>query len=173
MRYLLLVLSIICFSCGNDTKQATVSEETTTTTYYLIRHAEKDRNTTDNPELTEEGKKRAAHWADHFKNIDLDAVYSTNYKRTLATAAPTAQKKGLTVQQYDPTKLYDENFQKATFGKNVLIVGHSNTTPAFVNTILGDHRYGDIPDTENGMLYTVWVHDNGTKAVREEKIPVN
>ena len=63
-----------------------------TTTYYLIRHAEKDRtdNTNRNPHLNPEGEKRAQNWSTYFKDIKLDAVYSTNYNRTIQTATPTA-----------------------------------------------------------------------------------
>ena len=40
-------------------------------------------------------------------------------------------------------------------GKTVLVVGHSNTTPQFVNAILGSGRYSDIQDDNNANLYIV------------------
>ena len=40
-------------------------------------------------------------------------------------------------------------------GKTVLVVGHSNTTPQFVNAILGVDRYSDIQDNNNANLYIV------------------
>jgi broad specificity phosphatase PhoE len=65
------------------------------TTYYLIRHAEKDRTdkTNRNPNLNEKGIKRSDKWATYFKKIDLDAVYSTIYNRTMQTAKPTSDSK--------------------------------------------------------------------------------
>jgi 2,3-bisphosphoglycerate-dependent phosphoglycerate mutase len=48
-------------------------------------------------------------------------------------------------------------------------VGHSNTTPAFVNAVLGEHTYEDIDDNENGMLYIVKVTSEGATA-KEKKI---
>ena len=130
-----------------------------TTTYYLIRHAEKDRtNTTNkNPNLNSNGVIRAEKWAKHFENIVLDAVYSTDYNRTQQTAAPTAKSKGLIVQSYNPSKMYDSIFKKNTKGKTVLVVGHSNTTPVFANTILGQKKYKNMADNDNASLYIVTV----------------
>ena len=130
-----------------------------TTTYYLIRHAEKDRtNTTNkNPNLNSDGVIRAEKWAKNFENIELDAVYSTDYNRTQQTAAPTAKSKGLIVQSYNPSKMYDSIFKKNTKGKTVLVVGHSNTTPVFANTILGQKKYKNMADNDNASLYIVTV----------------
>jgi len=130
-----------------------------TTTYYLIRHAEKDRtnNTNKNPNLNSDGVIRAEKWAKNFENIKLDAVYSTDYNRTQQTAAPTAKSKGLIVQSYNPSKMYDSIFKKNTKGKTVLVVGHSNTTPVFANTILGQKKYKNMADNDNASLYIVTV----------------
>ena len=130
-----------------------------TTTYYLIRHAEKDRtnNTNKNPNLNSDGVIRAEKWAKNFENIKLDGVYSTDYNRTQQTAAPTAKSKGLIVQSYNPSKMYDSIFKKNTKGKTVLVVGHSNTTPVFANTILGQKKYKNMADNDNASLYIVTV----------------
>lgn len=127
------------------------------TTYYLIRHAEKDRSdkTNANPDLTEKGRERAVHWSSVFQNISFDAIYSTNYLRTIATAKPSASAQDLDVQLYNPRNLYSEEFQGATEGKTVLVVGHSNTTPQFVNAIIGEKQYDDIEDNNNANLYIV------------------
>ncbi len=165
-----ILMTFFLFSCGND-KKSNISEENTTT-YYLIRHAEKDRSDTTNrnPELNTEGKKRATLWATHFKDTDLDLVYSTNYNRTQQTATPTAVSKGLEIIDYNPSNMYDDAFKAATKGKSVLVVGHSNTTPAFVNAILGKDKYKDIDDSENGMLFTVTVTDEGVATATMKKV---
>lgn len=138
-----------------------------TTTYYLIRHAEKLRTdkTDRNPNLNDAGKQRAVNWGMYFKNIDLDAVYSTKYNRTLQTATPTAEQKNLTIQQYN--QLYSEDFAIATKGKKILIVGHSNTTPVFANKILGEEKYQNMDDHDNASLYIVTIV-RGHKASRIE-----
>jgi 2,3-bisphosphoglycerate-dependent phosphoglycerate mutase len=127
------------------------------TRYYLIRHAEKDRtNTTNkNPNLNSDGVLRAEKWAKYFEKIELDAVYSSDYKRTQQTAIPAAKSKGLIVQLYNPSKMYDSIFKKNTKGKTVLVVGHSNTTPVFANTILGQKKYKNMADNDNASLYIV------------------
>jgi len=47
-------------------------------------------------------------------------------------------------------------------GKTVLVVGHSNTTPQFVNKIIGKEEYIDIDDLNNSNLYIVTII-NGVK----------
>ena len=129
------------------------------TRYYLIRHAENDRTnkTNKNPNLNSEGLLRAEKWAKHFEKIELDAVYSTDYNRTQQTAAPTAKSKGLIIQSYNSSKMYDSNFKKNTRGKIVLVVGHSNTTPVFVNNILDQKKYKNMADNDNASLYIVTI----------------
>lgn len=149
----ILLLFVFVFS----TLLSCTQEETTT--YYLIRHAEKDRTdqTNRNPDLNESGLERAIKWADRFKDVKFDAVYSTNYNRTMQTATPTAVSKNLEIQKYYPSKMYDSIFQVDTKGKTVLVVGHSNTTPAFVNKIIREKKYEDMDDNNNANLYIVTI----------------
>lgn len=134
-------------------------KEETTTTYYLIRHAEKDRSdkTNRNPHLTEKGLKRADNWSSVLKDVKFDAVYSTDYNRTKETALPTAKANNLELELYDPRKMASKEFLTDTKGKNVLVVGHSNTTPMFVNALLGQKKYDMIADDNNGNLYIVTI----------------
>jgi phosphohistidine phosphatase SixA len=133
-----------------------------TTTYYLIRHAEKDRSdkSNKNPHLTEAGKKRAENWVNVFKDVKFDMVYTTNYNRTIETATPTAKANDLPLTIYNPQDMASKEFMADTNGKIVLIVGHSNTTPQFVNSLLGDKKYDDIADDNNANLYIVTVSQN-------------
>jgi len=148
-KFLLLfvITLIIVSSCTSDK----------TTTYYLIRHAEKERTdkTNKNNDLNDKGKERAKKWANYFKDIHLDAIYSTHYNRTQQTAKPTADSKNLDILSYNPNKLYDAIFKENTTGKTVLVVGHSNTTPMFVNAILKEKKYKWMKDDDNSSLYIV------------------
>ena len=157
-KLILLLIFAVSFQISTA-QEAIATEDTSPTTYYLIRHAEKDRSdgTNKNPGLTKKGFFRADRWAELFDRTSLDAIYSTNYDRTLMTASPTATSKELEIQIYDPRDLYSEEFQKATSGKTVLVVGHSNTTPAFVNAIIGDDRYADMDDNDNSSLFIVTI----------------
>ncbi|ARV05589.1 phosphoglycerate mutase [Polaribacter sp. SA4-10] len=145
-----------------------ISDETTT--YYLIRHAEKERTDEKdrNPNLNEKGLERAKKWAVYFKDIELDAVYSTNYNRTQQTAKRTAESKNLKIKSYDPRNMYDSIFKNDTKGKTVLVVGHSNTTPVFANKILDNNEYPNMDDHDNYSLYIITLKgDKKTSIVKK------
>ncbi len=165
---LVLVLSTAILACGQQNakkNQGKAPTESKLTTYYLIRHAEKDRSDTTNPNpgLTEEGIARARNWAAFFDSIPLDQVFSTDYKRTQQTASYTASQQNLMVEGYDASNLYSEDFQTLTHGQTVLVVGHSNTTPKFVNAILKRGEYPDMDDNDNATLYRVMIKNEVAK----------
>ncbi len=149
---LIFVLVLGAFSCNEDPKV-----EDTVTTYYFIRHAEKDRSDTENvdPELSQKGLGRAMHWAEIMDDVAIDAIYSTDYERTQMTAAPIAVKKNLTVQIYDPGTIDIAQFKAENLNKKVFVVGHSNTTPDFVNKMIGQEKYEQLDDHQNGSLFIV------------------
>ncbi|QED37521.1 histidine phosphatase family protein [Antarcticibacterium arcticum] len=168
MKKIILLLILAITACKSPIKDpsAEANEETQqATVYYFIRHAEKDTTDPDekDPELIPAGIQRAEKWAGVFKDISFDHIYSSNYKRTRATAQKIADSQQKDVEIYDASKLNDEEFQKKTEGKTVLVVGHSNTNPQFVNFILEEDKYEDIPDAENGSLFIVSVLPNGKK----------
>lgn len=174
MKNLVLILLVVLTSCNFNKSESSDKHilkqvedskiKGNNTTYYLIRHAEKDRSNPaeKNPALTEAGMKRADKWAEVLKDVSFDMVYSTDFKRTMATALPTAKANNLEIEIYDPNDLYNQEFQKKTKGKTILIVGHSNTTPAFVNAIMNKKKYEDLPDDENGGLFIVTVSPSKT-----------
>ncbi|WP_417857121.1 SixA phosphatase family protein [Xanthomarina gelatinilytica] len=159
----LVVCMLLCFSCNQQEQPIQKTENPIeTTSLYFIRHAEKDRNdpTNKNPHLTEEGNARAENWSTVLQNIPLDAIYSTNYHRTIETAQPTARKNGLDINTYDAGTIDTETFLRDNLGKHVLIVGHSDTTPKFVNSVIGKQIYSDIDDSNNGNIYIVTITGN-------------
>ena len=166
--FFLLVFVALIVSCKSDKKEeAKLVIETTV--YYLIRHAEKDRSTPNkDPGLTEEGLKRANNWAKILNEKEIDLVFSTDYKRTQQTASPFALANKLEILSYDPRDLYNDDFKTQTKGKTVLVVGHSNTTPAFVNTILGNQKYDKIDDSDNGKLYIVSIANDSISVEIED-----
>ena len=135
------------------------------TQYYFIRHAEKDeRDPQDkNPQLSQAGLERAAKWAEVLKDVEFDLIFSSNYNRTMTTAKAVAESQQKEVEIYDPRQLNDPAFQEKTKGKTVLVVGHSNTNPAFVNQILEEKKYQDLAEKEYGSLFIVTVAPNGGK----------
>lgn len=168
MNSILILFSSIILSVFTHQKQGEINPNPeAVTTYYLIRHAEKNSNDMKgDPGLTESGLQRAKNWAEIFKGIDFDAVYSTDYKRTMQTATPTAKSQNLEIKLYDPRNLYSKDFEQATKGKTVLIVGHSNTTPHLVNAIIQESKYQDLDESEFGALFIVEVLTDGTTTTK-------
>ena len=125
--------------------------------FYLIRHAEKLRidKTERNPKLNEKGILRAEKWKEVLKNITLDKIYSTNYNRTIETANPTSKSQNIDITIYSPSNIDYRNFKEINKGKKVLIVGHSNTIPNFVNGLIEKKFYDQIDDLNNSNLYLV------------------
>ncbi|WP_224490338.1 SixA phosphatase family protein [Robertkochia flava] len=153
--YMFILFFASCDQEVHNNMESPKLEETTT--FYLIRHAEKDRSNPENrdPELTEKGHMRADYWKEVLNQVPLTAVYSTNYKRTVQTVTPVAEAKALKIDLYDPDTTNLRNWSQKHKGQHVLVVGHSNTTPALVNQLMGTEKYPDIDDSNNGNLYIV------------------
>ncbi|MBU2946129.1 SixA phosphatase family protein [Zobellia uliginosa] len=156
--YIILIVTLIFSSCKDDQK-SNQDANGVVSTFYFIRHAEKDRSDAENtdPELNQRGLGRAMHWAEILKDVDLDVIYTTDYERTSMTAAPTAVKKELDVKYYEPQEVDIERFKADNLGKNVLVVGHSNTTPDFVNKMIDLDLYYEMEDNDNGSLFIVQI----------------
>ena len=131
-------------------------------TFYLIRHAEKVRtNKSDrDPKLNEKGILRALNWKEYFLDKDITKIYSTNYKRTLETVKPFQEAIGLATILYSPSSIDYKDFISSNKGEIVLIVGHSNTIPNFVNELINDQVYAQIDDLNNSNLYIVSLCDS-------------
>ena len=131
-------------------------------TFYLIRHAEKVRtNKSDSdPALNEKGIIRAINWKEYCIDKDISKIYSTNYKRTIETVKPIQEATGLATILYSPSSIDYKDFISSNKGEIVLIVGHSNTIPNFVNELINDQVYAQIDDLNNSNLYIVSLCDS-------------
>lgn len=148
-----LQIGLMSFLLPNYTVIANDSDSEHQFTVYLVRHAEKVLEQK-NPPLTPCGLKRAEQLAVILEQANIKAIYSTEFTRTEQTAAPLANKLNLEVQPYSPRKLESFAAKIKQEKQNVVIVGHSNTTPqltAFVaNTLVKN-----ITEKEYQMLYQV------------------
>lgn len=117
---------------------------------YLVRHAQKQLDMGSNPELTRKGRQTANDLAALLANTNLQDIYSTDYLRTQQTAAPLAKVLGQQVKSYDPSQLAKFAQQVLMEKRDILIVGHSNTTPDLIRALGGkgqaidESRYGDL-----------------------------
>lgn len=126
------------------------------TVIYLVRHAEKLADS--DPGLTDKGVARAGALAGLLASKGITQVFSTDYKRTRMTAAPTAKQSGVEVTIYDPRALKQFAEQLAVIAKaangNILVVGHSNTTPV-VASFLTNTDYAMLNEDQYDHLYIV------------------
>jgi len=161
MKNLFIILLISTLSFPGFSQETEV--ESKTSTYYFIRHAEKNKDDASNrdPHLIEKGILRALKWSYVFEQVEFDAIYSTDYHRTKETATPTADKNGLEITIYDPRNMDTSTFLETTKGQTVLVVGHSNSTPTFVNKLLGSDKYEQIDESNNANLYIVTILPSG------------
>ena len=132
--------------------------ETKPTTIFLVRHAERANDGTNNPSISKDGEKRAQKLAEALSKSGVTAIYSTNYQRTIKSVEPLAKVNNLEVKLYVPMeeeelkKIIDDNR-----GGVIVICGHSNTTPWSANFLAGtkleqfnDSDYGNI------LIVTLW-----------------
>ena len=138
-------------------------------TIIIVRHAEKADSSQD-PELSAEGKRRAERLAKIIKKYKPGAIYSTNFKRTRDTAYPLAARRKLQVQTYDPgqhAELIDSIMKSKT--KRFLVVGHSNTVPGLANLLGKKELFKNLVDTEYGAIWIVRIKDGQVR--KTEVIP--
>lgn len=135
------------------------------TTFILVRHAEKGNDGTKDPDLTDAGIQRAQVLATMLKKTQVDAIYSTAYKRTRGTVSPLATAKGLSVSDYEAFKTGEiDQMLKTNPGGTVVISGHSNNIPWIANYLTGKESYKDFEDSEYENLLIVTVVEKGKNA---------
>lgn len=136
------------------------------TTILVVRHAEKETSSSGDPDLSAEGKARAATLDRMLREVSVNHVFSTTYKRTRQTVTPLAERLGVEVRDYNPSA--QEAFAAALKkyeGQTILVAGHSNTVPALVNHLIGERKYQDLPEDEYDNLYIVTITTTGAKVI--------
>lgn len=149
------------FSGASSQKSLLVQEnEIPLTVIYLTRHAEKQKSSSKDPLLTEQGQQTALRLKTVLNNVNLDAVYSTPLNRTRETAKPTAQAQNIAITELHlPAHEMARQLLVNHKGKNVLVVGHSNTTPALIKQ-LGVKEEIIITEQDYGELFVVTLKGN-------------
>ena len=123
----------------------------------LMRHAEKATTGGADPDLSEKGKGFAAMLSTHFAELKVDAVYSTNYKRTIQTVTPLAVKNGVEVKVYDAGKSAELVKRIADSQAQVVVVsGHSNTINLVFNELVKSTQIQALSDEEYGKVFVIY-----------------
>ena len=152
----LILLGVFIVAFGQDQNKSF--------TIYLVRHSEKviDKNNLKDPPLTQCGEERSESLALFFSNIEMDRIYSTDYIRTKNTALPTAKAKNLEIEIFDASKLEELLALIMERGEDVLIVGHSTTTPVLAGLLIGKEM-GSINERIYNRIYQVTISDKKGK----------
>lgn len=132
--------------------QPAIGFEGVPTVVFVVRHAEKDSTGTEDPPLSQIGRRRAEQLATIAGLAEISVMFTSQFRRTRETAAPLARKRELvpvTVPAGDLEGL--ARAIKSRQGENILVVAHSNTIPQIISKIGGvgiasiqDDQYGDL-----------------------------
>jgi broad specificity phosphatase PhoE len=124
----------------------------------IVRHAEKAANDGGDPDLSPAGRARAEALARILKDSGITAIFTSEFKRTQETAAPTAASTSIAttvVPAKDPAALVAKLHQ---LNGNALVVGHGNTIPNIIKA-LGINAPINIPDADYSELLIVTLGD--------------
>ncbi len=96
-------------------------------------------------------------------NTRLDAIYSTETIRTQSTAKPAADAAGMAVQSYSAQELdiFASSLKRKHRGETVLVVGHSNTTPALASLLDPNEDYPRFSELNYTNLWIVTIPPKG------------
>lgn len=117
---------------------------------YLFRHSEK--LTGKNPALSEVGKARANNLVTLFKEHQNIHIFSSNYKRTLQTAAPLQAHFNTKINVYNAGKLSDLKNELLKLKGVVVVIGHSNTTPQLAE-LLSNEKVPAMSETQFSQYF--------------------
>ena len=124
----------------------------------IVRHAEKTANGGNDPDLSSAGRARADALARILKDSGITAIFTSEFKRTQETAAPTATLIHVTptvVAAKDTAALVTKLHQ---LNGNALVVGHGDTIPNIIKA-LGISVPVNIPDADYSELLIVILGD--------------
>ena len=131
-----LLAALLLAACSTPQPRAGTGE----VAFVIVRHAEKAGGAGSDPALSDAGLERAAALARRLSGTSVAAVYTTDFRRTRDTVAPTAAAQGLAAIVYDahaPADAVAARLKAAHREGTVLVAGHSNTVPDIVAALCG------------------------------------
>src|SRR5438046_1505346 len=124
----------------------------------IVRHAEKATDGGRDPDLSLAGRARADELARILRDSGITAIFTSEFKRTQETAAPTATLVGVAptvVAAKDRDALVAKLHQ---LSGNALVVGHGDTIPNIIKA-LGINSPINIPDADYSELLIITLGD--------------
>jgi 2,3-bisphosphoglycerate-dependent phosphoglycerate mutase len=134
------------------------------TTVFVVRHAEKVDSSED-PDLDASGRERARLLRDMLRDIAIDSIYASKYKRTQQTVEPTAQQHGQkpvihTTERIASITKSIRGAARDSADRCYLAAGHANTVILWLEG-LGIDSVPELMDHEWDNLFIVTIGDGG------------
>lgn len=114
-----------------------------TTVIFIVRHAETESGTDPDPNLSVEGRERAARLARMLAQAQpvrgFDAIFASEYRRTHQTVTPISETLALPVNLV-PAATWDDLAKRILRdhrGEYVLVAGNVSTVPQLVEALTG------------------------------------
>jgi 2,3-bisphosphoglycerate-dependent phosphoglycerate mutase len=132
----------------------------TPTLLVLVRHAEKTAGGPD-PNLNPTGQTRAAALAHVLADVEIDALYASQYQRTQLTLGPLSERIQVEVEIDEvssPAETWAAGFAarllKQHRGQTVVLAGHSNTVPILARA-LGATNVPDLTEQDYDDMFVI------------------
>jgi broad specificity phosphatase PhoE len=141
-----------------------------TTTVIIVRHAERASPASLDPPLIEAGEARARDLAVALRDAGVQAIITTQFVRTKATAAPLARAIGVRPEVIPDSGAFHARDVAAAIrerhpGQTVLVVGHGHTIPAII-AALGAPMPQPICETMFDQLFVVTASAGSARVIR-------
>jgi broad specificity phosphatase PhoE len=160
----LMALAVSTLIASTSTR-ATAQETVSPMTVILVRHAEKKVVPPENkdPDISDEGVKRAEELAKMFADAGIGAIYTSQYKRTQQTVKPLVEKLGIAAAIIEAQKTPEliKHIRAQKPGQVVFVAGHNNTVPEVI-AALGGPKLPIIPETQYDNLYILTINSDGS-----------
>jgi 2,3-bisphosphoglycerate-dependent phosphoglycerate mutase len=147
-RRLIIIAAILLF---------TLSAVAASPIIFVVRHAEKSADGND-PDLSAAGQERAEGLARIVKDAEITAIFTTEFKRTQETAAPTAKELRVSPTVIPADQIFALVEKLRGLKGNGLVVGHGNTIPDLVKA-LGIATPVNVPENDYSELFFIILGD--------------
>jgi 2,3-bisphosphoglycerate-dependent phosphoglycerate mutase len=147
-RRLIIIAAILLF---------TLSAVAASPIIFVVRQAEKSADGND-PDLSAAGQERAEALARMLKDAEITAIFTTEFKRTQETAAPTAKEFHVSPTVIPADQIFALVEKLRGLKGNGLVVGHGNTIPDLVKA-LGIATPVNVPENDYSELFFIILGD--------------
>jgi 2,3-bisphosphoglycerate-dependent phosphoglycerate mutase len=127
----------------------------------LVRHAEKTAGGPD-PSLSPEGQARAIALAHVLADVEIDALYASQFRRTQLTLQPLSEHKKIDIKTDEISggveawaAAFADRLLGDHHGQTVVVAGHSNTVPVLAR-LLGATDAPDLEESDYDDLFMVY-----------------